>query len=70
MVERVGSLYKEQASGQLVARHVYIDFRENFGNFASCFQGSNAAQEDLAQIKSYGEQNLWAGGGIDQITTE
>ena len=37
-MDRVSSLYHEQQiSGQLVARHIYVDFSENFGNYSSSF---------------------------------
>ena len=42
-------------SQQMVPRHVYIDFRDNFGNFSSCFSGNSAHK--VADVKS----EMWHG---------
>jgi hypothetical protein len=44
-----------EKSQQMVPRHVYIDFRDNFGNFTSCFTGNNVVK--VADVKS----DMWFG---------
>ena len=57
-------IYHELAStSQLVPRHIYVDFGENFGNTTSCF-GSQAPEKSL--VPSNGalsdvDSQLWEG---------
>lgn len=43
-------------SRQLIPRHIYLDFRENFGNYSSCFQGNQSESQSAAEVKDFG---LW-----------
>ena len=74
-MERVSSLYHEQQnSGQLVARTIYVDFRENFGNFSSSFaQGSQSQPTDPSSSLDTllaGNHGFWNDGKTEKMVTE
>lgn len=43
----VVNYYETRSSGQLMPRQIYLDFKDNFGNFSSCFALQN--QEEAAK---------------------
>lgn len=50
--------YETEKSQILIPRHIYVDFRDNFGNFSSCFSNPNGTNQHTAQqVKS----DLWLG---------
>ena len=50
------------STAQLVPRHVFVDFGENYGNTMSCFgsQSPHKSLEPSSQLTSI-ESQLWAG---------
>ena len=47
----------------MVPRHVYIDFRDNFGNFTSSFSGNSTVK--VSEVKS----EMWFG-DVDHQQTQ
>jgi len=43
-------VYHESDSGQLIPRHIFVDFQPNFGNFKGCFYQNNGNQDQQANI--------------------
>ena len=41
--------YQQRESGQMTPRVIYTDFRDNFGNFSSCFSLEKQSQFDRVQ---------------------
>ena len=39
-------VYQElESAGQLLPRHIFVDFNDNFGNYSACFYGKDKADK-------------------------
>lgn len=45
-------------TGQLVPRHIFIDFQDNFGNWRGCFLGNEGKPDKAEIVNEY--QGIWS----------
>jgi len=62
-----------QSTQQLVPRHIFVDFRENYGNFLSCFPAAEQSSQWPSQtpeqpsLSSLVEGQLWLEGRVENL---
>ena len=54
--EGTNMIYHEtQSSKELLPRHIFVDFCDNFGNYSACFYGNDKADKVAIQAANRGQ---------------
>tara|TARA_B110001450_G_scaffold88040_1_gene83749 strand:- start:504 stop:884 length:381 start_codon:yes stop_codon:yes gene_type:complete len=54
--EGTDMIYHETTnSKELLPRHIFVDFNDNFGNYSACFYGHDKADKKAIEEQNYGQ---------------